>query len=409
MQLLAGRHQLVLPCSPGVAPFLARELDELGLPQLEEKPTTVVSKGDFAAAIKLNLTLRCAQRVLWRLAKFTAATPDELYERLSALTWEEMIPVDGYFSVTSVVDNPTIRDNRFANLKVKDAIVDRLRRLYGRRPDSGPRRDHLVFHLFWQADQASIFLDTSGHTLARRGYRPEAGKAPLRETLAAALVQATGWQGRGNLINPMCGSGTLAIEAALVARGLIPGLLRRRYAFQALPAFPELYEGEMRRFLAEARRATRGRRGFRIIATDHNHKMVKTARANAERAGVAEFIEFKTCDFAETRVPEGGGIIICNPEYGVRLGDEEQLKQTYRRLGDFFKQRAVGYQAFVFSGNRNLLREIGLKPDSRRKFDNGGIDCELSGYPLFAGRSQDQEQDQDQAQNQDSLAREEPA
>ena len=382
MHLLEGRHHIVIPCSPGVAPFLVRELRDLKMPIIDERSTSVTSKGDFSDVLQLNLNLRTGQRVLWRLAAFKASDPDQLYEKLMPLAWEDLVTPDGYFSVTSVVDNPTIKDSRFANLRVKDAIVDRMRRCCGRRPDSGPRRDKLVFHLFWQQDEVKIYLDTSGPTLAQRGYRLDPGKAPLRETLAAALVLASGWNGAKNFVNPMCGSGTLAIEAALIAQNRIPGLLRQNYSFQSLSGYKNM---ELLSLQAQARRLARPDRKIRLIATDIDPQMIQVAKENAVRAEVDDVIEFVTCDFAETPVPEGGGGLFCNPEYGVRLGEEEELKVTYRRFGDFLKQSATGYEAFIFSGNRNLLKEVGLRPARRWHFDNGGIACELAAYPLYAG------------------------
>ena len=382
MHLLEGRHHIVVPCSPGVTPFLVRELRDLKLPIIEERPTSVTTKGDFSDVLRLNLNLRTGQRVLWRLASFKASDPDQLYEKLMPLAWEDLVTPDGYFSVTSVVDTPTIKDSRFANLRVKDAIVDRMRRCCGRRPDSGPRRDQLVFHLFWQQDEVKIYLDTSGPTLAQRGYRLDPGKAPLRETLAAALILASGWNGAKNFVNPMCGSGTLVIEAALIAQNRIPGLLRQAYSLQSLAGYKS---AELRTLQAQARRNARPDRKIRLIATDIDPQMIQVAKENAVRAEVDDVIEFVTCDFAETPVPEGGGVMFCNPEYGVRLGEEEELKITYRRFGDFLKQSATGYEAFIFSGNRNLLKEVGLRPARRWHFDNGGIACELAAYPLYAG------------------------
>ena len=382
MHLLEGRHHIVVPCSPGITPFLVRELRDLKMPIIEERATSVTTKGDFSEVLKLNLNLLTGQRVLWRLASFEAADPDQLYEKLMPLPWEELVPVDGYFSVTSVVDTPTIRDSRFANLRVKDAIVDRLRRCCGRRPDSGPRRDKLVFHLFWQQDKVKFYLDTSGPTLAQRGYRLDPGKAPLRETLAAALILASGWNGSKNFVNPMCGSGTLVIEAALLAQNRIPGLLRQNYSFQSLFGYKNM---ELLSLQAQARRAARPDRKIRLIASDIDPQMIRVAKENAVRAEVDDVIEFVCCDFAQTPVPEGGGVLLCNPEYGIRLGEEEELKATYRRFGDFLKQSATGYEAFIFSGNRNLLKEIGLRPARRWHFDNGGIPCELAAYPLYAG------------------------
>jgi 23S rRNA G2445 N2-methylase RlmL len=226
MSFWARKSRIVITCAKGVPPFLKQELLSLGFSVLSAGMAEVETEGTMEDALRLNLLIRTGQRVLFLLESFNVKTPDELYKRVSRINWEDYIPEDGYFSVTSSVHNPTIKDSRFANVKCKDAVVDRIKEKRGRRPDTGPERDRIVVHLYWRGNNGQVFLDTSGEPLSKRGYRMIPLRAPMQETLAASVVLATGWTGGGNFVNPMCGSGTLAIEAALVALERAPGLLR---------------------------------------------------------------------------------------------------------------------------------------------------------------------------------------
>ncbi len=221
-----------------------------------------------------------------------------------------------YVCVTSIVDNPLITDSRFVNVKVKDAIVDRIRDKCGRRPDSGPDKDKAVIHVYWKNDQAYVYLDTSGERLSLRGYRKIPLQAPMQETLAAAVIMATGWKGEESFINPMCGSGTLAIEAAFIALNRAPGLLRNNYGFMFIKEFPEALWQDLRK---KAKDSTKKKLPAKIIATDIDKKAVLAARQNAQTAGVEHLIEFNTCSYEKTPIPEDGGIIILNPPYGERM------------------------------------------------------------------------------------------
>ena len=218
-------HPILVTCPKGIAPWLAGEIRALGYPVLDEGEAAVETEGSLADTMRLNLHLRTAHRVLWRLAAFPADNPDDLYAGIRKIPWEELLHERGehaYLSVTATADTPSINDNRFVNVKTKDAIVDRLTELCGVRPDSGPDRNRAVVHIYWQGKRVLVYLDTSGEPLSRRGYRKIPLAAPMQETLAAALILATGWKGRTSFINPMCGSGTLAIEAALFAEGRPP-------------------------------------------------------------------------------------------------------------------------------------------------------------------------------------------
>ena len=342
----------------------------------------VETEGTMEDTFRLNLLIRTGQRVLFLLESFTAKTPDELYKRISRISWEDYIPEDGYFSVTSSVHNPTIKDSRFANVKCKDAVVDRIKDKRGRRPDTGPQRDRVVIHLHWRGNLCQIFFDTSGEPLSRRGYRMIPLKAPMQETLAAAVVLASGWKGDRNFINPMCGSGTLAIEAALIALGRAPGLLRSNYGFMHLKGFDESSWKTLRR---KVRSEAKDRLNGRMIATDISQAAVEAAKKNAITAGVDRFIEFGVCDFSETPVPTGEGVVILNPEYGERMGEMEELKGTYSRIGDFFKKKCQGYRGYIFTGNLDLAKKVGLRTNRRITFFNGPIECRLLEYDLYEG------------------------
>jgi putative N6-adenine-specific DNA methylase len=280
------------------------------------------------------------------------------------------------------VDTAAVNDTRFANVKTKDAIVDRIREKQGRRPDSGPGRHGAVVHLHWEQERCEVWLDTSGEPLSRRGYRKIPLEAPMQETLAAAVILAAGWDGNGHLVNPMCGSGTLAIEGALIALKRAPGILRQNFGFMHILGFdPSAFERQRDELKKAALRKTAGR----LIATDFRPEAVEAARQNARTAGVEHLIEFQACDFRESTVPEGEGVVILNPEYGERMGDAGKLGDIYKGIGDFFKNRCMGYRGYIFTGNLDLAKQVGLRTKRRMPFYNGPIECRLLEYELYRG------------------------
>jgi putative N6-adenine-specific DNA methylase len=238
--------------------------------------------------------------------------------------------------------------------------------------------------LYWRDDGGEVYLNTSGEPLQRRGYRTRPHRAPLQETLAAALVAAMGQKPglKGHFVNPMCGSGTLAIEAVLARRNTAPGLLREAFAFRALRGFDAALWETLRE---EARKAELGGVRGLVVATDRDPAAVDAARRNAVAAGVGACIEFAVCDFRDTDVPEGAGVAALNPEYGERLGDERQLTATYAAIGDFFKQRCQGYTGYVFTGNPELGKRVGLRAARRLPFWNSTIECRLLEYEMYSG------------------------
>jgi len=375
--------RIIITCSNRLSPYLEKEVLELGYKPVRTFKTGVELQGSLSDCIRLNLNLRCASQVLYAVKEFPAANADELYKELLEYPWENILAVDGCFSITSNVNNPTINNQLFANVKVKDAIADRFRNKTGERPDSGPELDKTVIHLYWQESVAEIFLDTSGETLSKHGYRKIPGKAPMLESLASACLLATNWDRRSAFVNPMCGSGTVAIEAALLATKRKPGLLRFNYAFMHILGYDEtFYQQEFRKLEQQVIDVP----GLKIIATDISEDAVNVSKINAGIAGVEELIEFAVCDFEQTPVPDvAGGLVFFNPEYGDRLGVEAELEETYGRIGDFMKKKCKGYTGYVFTGNLELAKKIGLKPRRRIEFYTSKIDCRLLEYELYAG------------------------
>ncbi|WP_419786463.1 THUMP domain-containing class I SAM-dependent RNA methyltransferase [Pseudodesulfovibrio sp.] len=377
---------ILVTCPKGMPEYLAEELNTLGFTQSHALDAGVETRGTLQDCMKLNLWVRTGHRVLFELARIDALSADDLYRAVRKLDWEQFLAVDGYFRVDAVIRDTTVNDSRFAALRVKDAVADHFNDRYGRRPDSGPETSGVCLFLYWNGRRATLYLDTTGEPLPRRGYRKRPHKAPMQETLAAVCVLASGWPAQakrnGHFIGPMCGSGTLAIEAALMAVNGAPGLLRDHFAFMALPDYDSARWNEL---LDQAEDAENPNFSGRIIATDHDPEAIEAARDNARAAGVGDFIEFGVCDFRETEVPEGPGIVMLNPEYGERLGQVDQLGQVYKGIGDFFKKSCSGKTGFIFTGNLKLAKQVGLRTKTRRTFFNAKIECRLLEYELYDG------------------------
>lgn len=382
MDMQSTARPIRITCARGLAGWLEQEVETLGLAVEDRDDSGVEVSGTLADAMRLNLHLRTAMYVLCLLDEFTCLSADDLYRRTSFVPWEELLNPDGYFSVMAHVDSPAISNDMFAAVRVKDAVVDRMAEVVGRRPDSGPQRDRAVVNVYWRGDTCRLYLNTSGRKLADRGYRRMPHKAPMQETLAAGVILATGYDGREPLVNPMCGSGTLAIEAALIAAGRPPALLRDNFGFMHVRGFDEPMWQRLRQ---EARKRSVPSVPGRIIATDIDERAIAAARQNARTAGVEQLIDFAVCDFAETTIPQGPGVVVLNPEYGQRMGVESSLESVYARVGDFFKQRCGGYRGYIFTGNPGLAKKVGLRARRRLPFFNARIECRLLEYELYAG------------------------
>ncbi|MCK9574282.1 MAG: class I SAM-dependent RNA methyltransferase, partial [Candidatus Omnitrophica bacterium] len=365
------KHKIFVSTAGNLTPYLSQELLSLGFTQLSQLNTGIFLEATFSDIMRLNLCLHSANHIFLLIKEFKCSSPEELYRRVYDIEWENLIFKDGYVSIFSNVSNPTIRDNRFANLKCKDAIVDRMANTQGQRPNSGTLRDKTVVYLYWIDNRCAIYIDTSGEPLSKRGYRKISLKAPLQETLAAAIILATNWQGKTHFINPMCGSATLAIEAAFIALNRAPSILRQNFGFMHTKLFNA---AEFEALKKGMRKKENKDIGSKIIATDIDKDAISASYKNACLAQVENYIEFKTCDYRETPVPQPTGVIIINPEYGIRMGRIDELERLYEEIGDFLKQKCLGYFACVFSGNINLLKKIRLKPQRKLTFYNGDIE-----------------------------------
>lgn len=371
-----------ITCPLGLADILSKEVSDLGYKIDNKRETGIELTASLRDCIQLNYWLRTAHRVHYLIAERPITSPDKLTLWLKTLPWEEWISPDGYFSVTSRVDHPAIENDQYANLVVKDAIADRIRFKEDVRPDSGPDLNKSVIFLYWTEEIARIFIDTSGESLSRRNYRSRSASAPMQETLAAAIVETTRWKPGMHFLNPMTGSGTLVIEAVLKATNRAPASLRNNFGFMHILGFDEEYYQQLR---SEARQNVIKRPEGRFIATDHDPVAVVQAKKNAQSAGVDHLIEFETCSFEETVVPEGEGVVVFNPPYGIRIGSGEDLRPLYQSIGDFMKNSCAGKTGYLFTGNPALAKKVGLRASSRTTFYNSTIECRLFEYELYKG------------------------
>jgi putative N6-adenine-specific DNA methylase len=378
-----NKGKILVSCPLKITSFLRQEFEQLGFPIINESHTSIETEGTLSDTIRLNLNLRTANRVTFLINQFSAKSPDELYEGIKTkIYWENILDKDGYFSVMSYAEHPSINNSMFVNQRCKDAIADYFLEKYKSRPDSGADKNKTVIYVYWKDNQVSVYLDTSGESLSKHGYRKIPFLAPMQESLAAALILSGKWDKNSHFINPMCGSGTLAIEAALIAADRANGLLRVNYGFMHIKGYDEAVYLEERK---KAKEKVKRKLPFKIIATDIEPKAIEAAKQNAMTAGVDHLIEFNVCDFSETQIPEGNGVVMLNPPYGERIGEEAELEFIYTAIGDFFKKRCKGYTGYVFTGNPGLAKKIGLKTKRRMEFYNAKIECRLLEFELYEG------------------------
>ena len=392
-------YPIIVSCAKELSRWTETELLNMGYKPIEVTENTVVIRGDMRDVMKLNLYLRTAHRVLVPLLRTTCRNIKDLYKAALSIDWENLIEADGYFSVSSIVHNFTIRDTRIPSLYTKDAIADRMREKCQRRPDSGGENKGAAVFVYWEKDEVIIYLDTSGEPLSKRGYRKIPGSAPMQETLAAACIMAMKWNCKRPFLSPMCGSGTPAIEAVMMAMNKAPGSLKGHFAFQSIKDYGRIIPGEKaphvaprqhsgaspeqiwKELVIESKSQETTENLPKIIATDISPEAIENAHSNAIAAGVAPYIEFKACDFAETPIPEEGkGCIFFNPEYGIRLGDPKELAPLYERIGTFLHEKCAGWTGGLITGSPELSHLVNLYYQTRIPFFNGPIDCRLFIY-----------------------------
>jgi putative N6-adenine-specific DNA methylase len=336
----------------GIEEVLAREMTEIGFNDIVVEKGGVRFSGNLSTCYRANLWLRTAHRILISLAEFDCYTPQQLYDGIRSVNWHEYLNPDLTLAVDCNLRDSAMTHSGFAALKTKDAIVDSVRNYCGRRPSVDVRDPDVRVNIHILRNRCTVSLDSSGESLDKRGYRLDKGEAPLRETLAASLVELSGWDGTVPLMDPMCGSGTICIEASLKALSLPPGGIGKRITGS-------------------------------VIGVDISSKMIRKARENATRAGVEKFASFSVGDIVDMVPLSPPGVLIFNPPYGARLGEVESLRALYRSIGDTLKKRCTGYTAYLFTGNPELGKWVGLKPSRRIVLFNGPIECRLLKYDLY--------------------------
>lgn len=386
---MAGESALpfFVSCPRGVEPLLREELATLGADALREQPGGVAAQGDLVTAYRICLWSRLASRVLLPLAQFPITDEQALYTGARAIAWEDHFTAQQTFAIEVAGQSRAVPHTHFAALRVKDAIVDRFRELKGERPDVARESPDLRFHLHLHRDTAQLSLDLAGESLHQRGYRREGGAAPLKENLAAALLVRAGWptlmaEGR-TLLDPLCGSGSFVIEAALMMIDRAPGLRRQRFGFerwqQHVPALWNTLKVE-----AEDRAQAAASRDLPLLfGRDLSLDVIKAARANAQRAGVDRWVRFESGDLAAARPPvTEPGLLMLNPPYGERLGAEADLIKLYSLAGATLSQQFAGWRAAVFTARPDLTPRLGLRAEKIHAFFNGALECKLLQFAI---------------------------
>jgi len=365
----------------GLEETLAGELAELGAADVSPENGAVRFKGDKRLMYRVNLECRTAIRVLYPVAEFPCRDENELYRETIRVDWSRYLDFEMTMAVDAVVRKSALNNSMYAAQKCKDAIVDQIRSKTGRRPSVDIANPALRLNLFINANRAVLSLDSSGESLHRRGYRTEGGKAPLNEILAAGIVKLSGWNGENILIDPMCGSGTILIEAALLVSGTAPGLIRKSYGFQKWKDYDrELFKSVFQTLKTDVKPI-----GDKLIhGSDKSGMRIDDARANARRAGVGGAIAFSQGRFQNSVAPASDGTVIMNPPYGDRIKSAD-LKKLYREIGDTLKNNYQGYTAWIFTGNLDAAKYIGLRTSQRIKLFNGPIECRLLKFELYSG------------------------
>lgn len=369
-------------CPQGLADLVEKELQSFGLKTWEKTAGGVIFESNWAGCYKANLNSRFASRILKPVLDFPAYQNDELYHNIQKHDFTKYIKPNQTMAVDVVVKECKLHDQRFVAMKIKDAIVDQFRDKFGVRPDVDSKEPHLRIHVRGFKNQFAVSIDTSGHSLFMRGYRLKTGEAPLKENLAAGLLGLAEWDKKTPIVDLFCGSGTILIEAALMALNVAPGLQRKSFGFMHLLDFDKEAWDDV---VQEAIENEKEELDFKFYGYDVDKKVLDIAKRNAKSAGVAEHIIFKSTSVSVALPPEEKCIVICNPPYGSRIGDEDNLKDVYRDLGFTLKHRFTGTEAWVLSGNKDLLAEMKLKSTRKHFVYNGNIECRFLKYEMYEG------------------------
>jgi putative N6-adenine-specific DNA methylase len=370
-------HHWFATCPRGLEPLLVRELAALDI-VASAVPGGVAFAADWACCYRANLWSRVASRILWRVAEFAYRSEEDVYAAVRALDWPRYFAVERTLRVNVTAQKSPLKSLEFATLRIKDAVCDRFREALGRRPSVERASPEVRVHAFLEAERGTLYLDTSGEPLFKRGWRAGAGEAPLRENLAAGIVMLTGWTPDEVLMDPMCGAGTLLVEAAAMARVRAPGA-RRSFGFEKLAAFDAALWDRIRQ-------EARGKEALpQLYGSDSDPKALGAARRNLAEAGVERWVKLERADVLERAAPAAAGVMVMNPPYGERMGSADELARFYPRLGDALKQRYAGWRCYIFTADLRLPKLIRLQPARRIALWNGALECRLYEFDIVAG------------------------
>lgn len=364
----------------GLEDVLCDELKALGAQNIRKERRAVSFEGDLSLMYRTNVWLRTASRVLKTIRSFEASDADTIYREVKKIEWDEYMSVGQTFVVNATVYSDSFRNSQFVSYRTKDAIADFFNEKYGKRPSVRLTNPDIYVNIHISNNQCTVSLDSSGDSLHKRGYRSVQTKAPINEALAAGMIQLSGWRGDSNFVDFMCGSGTLLIEAALIALNIPPGIFRKQFAFEKWNDFDaDLFEEILNDDSEE--------RDFRhkIYGSDLSTKAIEIATQNIKSAGLGRYIELKTANVSDFEAPMGKSIIISNPPYGKRLTDNN-IHNLYSTIGQTLKHRCQGMDVWIISSDSELLKSIGLKPSKKIPLLNGDLECELWKFEIFAGK-----------------------
>lgn len=369
------REFFFITCAPGLEPLLHEEARELELGRVERQVGGIQFEGTLLDAMRANLWMRTAVRVLMRVARFEAGDDKLLYAGASEVDWRRFLAADGSFAIAAHTNASVLDHTLFVEQRVKDAIVDQFRAREGRRPDVNKDDPDLSVHVHLVKNRCTLLVDTSGESLHKRGWRRYQGRAPLSETLAAAIVMFSGWDRRSPLVDPFCGGGTILIEAAMIARNIAPGMKRERFGFQRWPGYQE---ADWKRMLDAAARAVNPKVKLNLFGRDWDPATIAGALENLAGAGLEDEIEFELGEATDWQPRKGWNAwIVSNPPYGERVGTERGLDESYRRFGEFARTRCSGYQLALLTANPRLAEALALEHVERRALLNGPLECTL--------------------------------
>jgi putative N6-adenine-specific DNA methylase len=375
-----NKFKIIAKTSYGLEEVLVEELKQLGINQAEIVTRAVIFEGNKEELYKANLWLRSANRLIVPIKTFKIKDADELYSKVKNIAWEDIFNIDQTFAIDSTVFSEIFNHTKFAAFKAKDAIADRFRDKFDKRPDVDTDQPHIRINLhISKDDECTVSLDSSGDPLFKRGYRESTSLAPIKEDLAAGMILLSGWDKKSNFIDLFCGSGTILIEAAMIACNIPPNINRGIFGFMNWKTFDE----ELFNTVVDDALDEETEFDFKIIGIDNDARVMGMSRANIEAAGLTDKIELHKKDFDAFEAPQLKGVIVCNPPYGERIG--ENVDDLYTAFGDNLKKQYDGWNAWMISSNMGALKKVGLRPSRKIKLFNGSLECRLMKYEMYRG------------------------